>query len=121
MFRRYHYLNHDLSKSPQQYVAFYNDKPVAFCAVINFPHPKIKPMWKTHRIVVLPDYQGIGIGTKLLDFVAQKYEPDYFGITTSLNGFAKRLMKNESMEVVRPGKVQCRVYRDWETDRKSVV
>jgi GNAT superfamily N-acetyltransferase len=30
-------------------------------------------MWKGHRTVVLPDYQGIGIGNVLSEFVAQSF------------------------------------------------
>jgi len=105
-FRRYHYLNHDLSKSSRQFVAFYKNKPVGFCAVINFPHPKIKPMWKIHRIVVLPDYQGIGIATKMLDFIGDIYnsKKEYIGITTSLNGFAKNLIRKNKWILINAGK-----------------
>ena len=48
--------------------------------------PNIKPnLKKVHRLVILPDYQGIGIGGRLLDFIAKKYTDDKFvmGITTS--------------------------------------
>ena len=107
MFRRYHYLSSDLSKTSAQYVAFYDNEPVAFCAVINFPHPNIRPMWKIHRIVVLPDYQGIGIGKKLLNFVADKYYPDYIGITTSLNGFAKSLMQDKNWILIHAGRMNA--------------
>lgn len=107
LFRRYHYLSHELNKSAHQYVAFYRDKPIAFCAVINFPHNKIKPMWKIHRIVVLPDYQGIGIANKMMDAVASVYvdRNEYFGITTSLNGFARALMKNKNWILQRAGRM----------------
>jgi GNAT superfamily N-acetyltransferase len=40
----------------------YEDEPVAFCAVYKFPHPKVKNIMTIHRIVVLPDWQGIGLG-----------------------------------------------------------
>ncbi len=46
--------------------------PVAFCAVISFPHPKISG-WREHRLVCLPDYQGIGIGNKLSNYVARLF------------------------------------------------
>lgn len=117
IFRRYHYLNSDLSKASAQYIAFYNNNPVAFCAVINFPHPKIRPMWKIHRIVVLPDYQGIGIGKKLLNFIAGKYYPDYIGITTSLNGFAKSLMHDKDWILIHTGKVSA--HKNIESFQKS--
>jgi ABC-type lipoprotein export system ATPase subunit/GNAT superfamily N-acetyltransferase len=69
MFSKYHYLNHDINRSAQCFVAFVDDIPVAFEAVISFPHA-ISPGWRLHRTVCLPDYQGLGIGTALEDRVA---------------------------------------------------
>lgn len=104
-FRRYHYLNHDIVKHSMQYVGFIQNKPIAFCAVINYPHPKIKPMWKIHRIVVIPDYQGIGIGMKILNFVADIFnsKKQYIGITTSLKGFAKGLIAKKQWILISQG------------------
>lgn len=109
MFRRYHYLSHDLNKAAHQYVAFLNETPVAFCAVLNFPHSHIRPMWKIHRIVVLPDYQGVGIASRFMDFIGNIYNErhQYFGITTSLNGFAKALMKNRNWVLIRAGRTDA--------------
>jgi GNAT superfamily N-acetyltransferase len=42
--------------------------PAAFAAVGHFPHP-LRPGWKEHRFVVLPDYQGIGIGNRLSEYL----------------------------------------------------
>jgi GNAT superfamily N-acetyltransferase len=103
-FRRYHYLNHEINKSGHEYVGFYNDKPIAFCSVINFPHPIHHHMWKIHRIVVLPDYQGIGISKKMMIAISNIYKPEYFGITTSLNNFAKMLMKDNRWILIRSGR-----------------
>ena len=43
--------------------------PVAFGAVQNFPHPTA-PGWQEHRFVVLPDFQGVGIGNRLSEYLA---------------------------------------------------
>jgi ABC-type molybdenum transport system ATPase subunit/photorepair protein PhrA/GNAT superfamily N-acetyltransferase len=72
LFRRYHYLNTDLNKAAHCYVAFYKGQPVAFVGVLSFPHPK-SPGWREHRLVCLPDFQGVGIGKVLSDFVASMY------------------------------------------------
>jgi len=107
MFRRYHYLSHDISKASHEFVAFINDKPIAFCAVINFPHPDISPMRKIHRVVVLPDYQGIGIASRMMELIGDDYvnKKEYFGITTSLNGFAKSMMRNKNWQLIRAGRI----------------
>ncbi|MCW4046655.1 MAG: GNAT family N-acetyltransferase [Candidatus Bathyarchaeota archaeon] len=53
------------------YAAIYKDKPVAFIAVV---HVRMRARYyRVSRLVVLPDYQGIGIGKRLLNFVAELY------------------------------------------------
>jgi len=47
-------------------------RPVGFVAVLSFPHPS-HPGWREHRLVVLPDFQGVGIGNALSAFVASAY------------------------------------------------
>lgn len=73
LFKGHHYLSADANKSAVFFCAFINDNPIALCAVLHFPHPKIKNMKKEHRLVVLPDYQGVGIGVKLSELVAKYY------------------------------------------------
>jgi len=72
-FRQHHYLNHDIHQAAQCYVATWRDRAVGFCSVIHFPHPSCAKMKREHRTVVLPDFQGIGIGNRLSEFIAQKY------------------------------------------------
>jgi GNAT superfamily N-acetyltransferase len=53
------------------YTALYKNKPIAFIAVVQ-THMKVR-YYRVTRLVVLPDYQGIGVGKKLLNFVAELY------------------------------------------------
>jgi hypothetical protein len=46
--------------------------PAAFVAVLPFPHATA-PGWREHRTVCLPDYQGIGIGNAVSEFIASLY------------------------------------------------
>jgi hypothetical protein len=50
-------------------VAFWENKPVAFTAILHFPHPKRKHTKREHRTVCLPDYQGVGIGNAMSDYI----------------------------------------------------
>src|SRR5450759_4719421 len=71
MFRQYHYLSGSLAKHARCYVAVYQEKPVAFIAVM---HIRMRSRYyRVHRLVVLPDYQGIGVGKRLLNFIAEIY------------------------------------------------
>ncbi|MGD0070787.1 MAG: GNAT family N-acetyltransferase [Candidatus Bathyarchaeia archaeon] len=71
MFRQYHYLNGALPSTARCYTAVYQDKPIAFIAVVHI-HMKAR-YYRVTRLVVLPDYQGIGVGKRLLNFIAKLY------------------------------------------------
>ena len=93
MFRKYHYLNTDLHTAAQQYIGVINNEIVCHTGIIFFPMQKGKK--RVHRLVVLPDYQGIGIGTKFIKGVAEivnseGYELNLTTTTPSLVGALKR-------------------------------
>jgi GNAT superfamily N-acetyltransferase len=71
IFRNYHYLNGKLGAGVRCYVAIYQNKPIAFIAIA-CTRMKAK-YYRVSRLVVLPDYQGIGVGKRLLNFIAQLY------------------------------------------------
>jgi len=52
-------------------MALWGEEPVAICVTI--PMLGRKDYWRISRIVTLPDYQGIGIGSALFDNVAEMY------------------------------------------------
>lgn len=83
MFRKYHYLNHDLNVAARVFVAYANGQLAAFTSILPQPHPIRKHIWRLHRTVVFPDYQGVGIATKLRDVVAEHFREN--GITTLTN------------------------------------
>jgi len=69
MFRKHHYLDTKLNTSAVCFCAFWNGVPVAFSAVLHFPHPISKNVKREHRTVCLPDYQGVGIGNALSAYI----------------------------------------------------
>lgn len=70
LFGPFHYLDHGLPSSARLFVArLKSGEPVAATAVSYFTHPH-SPAWRVCRVVVLPDYQGIGIGNRMADAVA---------------------------------------------------
>ncbi|MCL2005489.1 MAG: GNAT family N-acetyltransferase [Planctomycetaceae bacterium] len=83
MFKPYHYLNGNLAKSCRCYSALWNGQPVAFCAVIALQG--LRNWYRVSRIVTLPDYQGVGIGSALLDTLGGMYAKQgfRFSITAS--------------------------------------
>lgn len=74
MFAKYHYLSHGHNNAATVYLAYVNGQLAGFLSVLHFPHPKAKNIKKVHRLVVLPDYQGAGIGIKFLEIVGEIYK-----------------------------------------------
>jgi len=103
LFKKHHYLSADLNGAAKIYVAEINKTPVAFCAVLHFPHPKVKNMKKIHRIVVLPDYQGCGIGKHFLNEIATIYKKskNRVSLVTSSPSFIFGLKKDKNWYMTR--------------------
>lgn len=76
IFKQYHYLTEDLSKSAKCFLTTLNNKPVAFNAVLPLPSGTLQNAFRMSRTVVLPDYQGLGIGGAISDYIAQLYKKD---------------------------------------------
>jgi len=73
IFRRFHYLTSSHSRSAHCYIAEIGGRPIAWCSVIHLLHATAKKTKMIHRLVVRPDYQGVGIGTKFLTIIAKRY------------------------------------------------
>ena len=69
LFRKHHYLDHDLNPSAVCFLASFQGVPCAFTAVLHFPHPKVKNVKREHRTVCLPDFQGVGIGNAMSAYI----------------------------------------------------
>ena len=71
LFSRYHYLSADLNQSAQCFGAFLGDECVAFTSYLHSPHPRTRNIKRGHRLVVRPDFQGLGLGGRLDDWLGQ--------------------------------------------------
>jgi len=69
MFARHHYLSGSLSAAAECYLATWNDEPVAFCALVGMYGKRGAK--RITRLVVLPDYQGLGVGLRLAETVCR--------------------------------------------------
>lgn len=80
MFEKYHYLNNTLNNACRCYVGVWNNQIVAFSASLYLPG-KIPPLYegdtrgkfRESRLVILPDYQGMGFGTRMSNAVGQMF------------------------------------------------
>lgn len=67
VFCAHHYLSHKLHPASRCYAAMFRGEPIAFIATL--PNAGHRGRRIVHRLVVLPDYQGLGVGLRLLDAV----------------------------------------------------
>ncbi|MBL9125135.1 MAG: GNAT family N-acetyltransferase [Planctomycetaceae bacterium] len=71
LFARHHYLSGRLNPAAECYVALWKQQPVAFCATLAVMGARGRR--RISRLVTLPDYQGVGIGTRLAEAIAASY------------------------------------------------
>lgn len=106
VFARHHYLNGSLASGVRCYVALWKNVPVAFCAVISLMG--FKGRWRISRIVTLPDYQGVGIGSAFLNGIAELYreQNERISITAShpsIISHCKRSPNWQAVNVMKTG------------------
>lgn len=108
MFRKYHYLSHSHNNAARVFIATLNDNVCGFCSVLHLPHPIAKNIKKVHRLVVLPDYQGIGLGNILLNEVGKiiKLENNRYTIVTSAPSLIYSLKYNSKWKCNHFGRMQ---------------
>jgi ABC-type ATPase involved in cell division/GNAT superfamily N-acetyltransferase len=70
VFAPHHYLSRSVPPDSRVYVGFVDDVPVGCYTISPFRHQTVKNAWRATRLVVLPDWQGIGLGFKLASEIA---------------------------------------------------
>lgn len=68
-FDKHHYLTAVLNPACKCLLFEWGDEPVAFAGLINTPRKGIPYGMAISRIVIMPDYQGLGLSTKLCNFL----------------------------------------------------
>ena len=96
-------MNTELPSACICYGLYDNDSIVGFCGVLHQPHSRNKKIKRVSRLVILPDYQGIGLGTKFLDIVAQYYSLMGFDFTivTSARNMIHALNNSDKWKMTR--------------------
>ncbi len=79
-FAPHHYMSDSLNKASRGWVACMADgQPVGFSAMLPFPHGALRNAWRESRTVILPDFQGLGLGARLSDWVGEYVVANMFG------------------------------------------
>jgi alpha-D-ribose 1-methylphosphonate 5-triphosphate synthase subunit PhnL len=72
MFRKHHYLSGSLHPGAKCFAGLVAGRPVAFVSHMNFPHPRVRNIRQSHRVVVLPDWQGLGIAGRMSEWLGEQ-------------------------------------------------
>ena len=77
LFKPHHYMSGELSSSSNCAVARWGSTPVGFIATLCKPGAVKKDdrriIFREHRLVVLPDFQGLGIGLRLSEATGSRF------------------------------------------------
>jgi len=68
-FKKHHYLTEEVNKSCKFLLFEWNEKPIGIVVVATNPSGTVRNSFRLSRTVVLPDYQGIGIGSRISEFI----------------------------------------------------
>ncbi|HEX6961068.1 MAG TPA: GNAT family N-acetyltransferase, partial [Lacipirellula sp.] len=99
MFARHHYLSGNLAVGARCYLATWQGEPVTFCATL--PLITRKNHRRFTRIVTLPDYQGMGIGMRVVAAVASLHRSE--GLRINVTSSHPALIRH------------CKGSEDWKT------
>lgn len=118
-FYRHHYLTAEMNKSCKCLLFEWNGIPVAFVGILNTPRKGIPYGCSVSRIVIDPDYQGLGLSTQIFNFVGgivmslSDDEHEYrLYIKTAHRKFGEALGRNKF--------VQATIYDKKGRDKKAV-
>jgi ABC-type molybdenum transport system ATPase subunit/photorepair protein PhrA/GNAT superfamily N-acetyltransferase len=102
-FSAHHYLSADIHPAAQCVVATVAGRLAAFCATLPFVHSKVRGADRVHRIVIAPDFQGLGMARVVLDAVAEsrRSRGRELRITTSHPGLIAALARASSWDMTR--------------------
>jgi hypothetical protein len=93
LFQHHHYLSGKLNRAARCFVGSVGGRDAAFTAVLSHPD-RHGGYWREHRTVCLPDFQGVGIGHAVSEFVASLFAATgkrYLSVTSHPGMIAHRL------------------------------
>ena len=93
-----------MHNAARQYVGVLNGEIVCHTGIIQMPMHKGKK--RVHRLVVLPDYQGIGIGTAFIKEVAKMITQEGYelNLTTTTPALVGALTRDKDWVLARYGR-----------------
>lgn len=118
VFKRHHYLSGKINTACNAWLVTNNNKPIAMCSVLAFPSGNWSNGWREHRTVVLPEFQGMGIGSAISDLIANHIASTgarYFS-KTAHPALGEHREKSPNWKATSKNKV---IRNDYKTERKT--
>jgi GNAT superfamily N-acetyltransferase len=106
-------LNTELHPAAEQWVGILNGKLVCHRGIIQYP---MRKGWKRgHRMVVLPDFQGIGIGTAFEEYTSQYYADAGWNVAvlTTTPSLVNALKNSKKWKLIRSGRADKRGIKEF--------
>lgn len=96
LFKQHHYLSHELNKASKCYGINWENKIIGFMGILPLPHAYMENCFRVSRLVILPDYQGLGIGFAFNNYIASLYKKIgcRFFIKTSNPAIGEKLVRS---------------------------
>jgi ABC-type lipoprotein export system ATPase subunit/GNAT superfamily N-acetyltransferase len=122
LFKSHHYLTPNLHKSSACFLVTWENQIVAFTATLDFPGLPHKAKRFT-RTVTLPDFQGLGIGTTVRNYLAGLYlKAGYVCYARTVNpALGEPLGRSGLWRVTKEYKKRDRVTNDIHTGDKKYL
>mgnify|MGYP002813448471 CR=1 FL=1 len=71
LFKKHHYLTEEINLAARCFIAKWENKIIGFDSVLAMPNGHLKNAWREHRLVILSDFQGLGIGNVLSETIGE--------------------------------------------------
>lgn len=126
LFAPFHYLTADLHRAARCFGLFVEGRLASFAAFLHRPHPRARHLVGCSRLVTLPDWQGLGLGPRLLDLLAGAHRAlgRRVRMYSAHPNLTRQLDRSRNWRLAeRPGVVRkvCGTLGRWRGNRPSAV
>lgn len=73
VFKQHHYLSANMNKASTVYTIYWDNVLIGIRTYLPLPNGGIKHGFRGSRLVILPDYQNLGIGSAVLEMLGEYY------------------------------------------------
>lgn len=98
-FDKHHYLTNELNESAKCFLFTWEQNPVAFVALLNTPRKGLPHDMSISRMVILPQFQGLGISSQIMNFcggIVKNQGEDYRLLIKTIHEKVGKFLENSN-------------------------